>query len=106
MSGAPFNKQKVCDKDQWALERYALDLINHQKAENERLKEYNKNLSTANTALSNGILEVKFEAYKEFAERLENEINIRTTFSREQDKNVVHITHNLLKEMVSEENKI
>lgn len=32
-AGCPFNKQKLCDKDQWALDRYALDLINRQKAE-------------------------------------------------------------------------
>ena len=46
---------------------------------------------------------LKSKAYKEFAERLENEINCRTTFSRQQDKNVIHIIHNLLKEMVGEE---
>lgn len=37
-AGCPFNKQKLCDKDQWALERYALDLINRQRTEIERLK--------------------------------------------------------------------
>lgn len=31
-AGCPFNKQNLCDKDQWALERYALDLINRQFA--------------------------------------------------------------------------
>ncbi len=36
--GCPFNKQKLCDKDQWVLERYALDLINRYKAEIERLR--------------------------------------------------------------------
>ena len=30
----------------------------------------------------------------------DNEINCRTTLSREQDKNVIHIIHDLLKEMV------
>lgn len=43
------------------------------------------------------------EAIKEFAERLKNEINIRTTYSREQDKNVMRMIDNLLKEMVGEE---
>lgn len=37
-AGCPFNKQNLCDKDQWALERYALDLINRQKAENDSAK--------------------------------------------------------------------
>ena len=45
----------------------------------------------------------KSEAYKEFAEMLKNEINIRTTYSREQDKNVMRMIDNLLKEMVGEE---
>lgn len=36
--GCPFNKQNLCDKDQWALERYALDLIKRQKSEIERLR--------------------------------------------------------------------
>lgn len=36
--GCPFNKQKLCDKDQWALEKYALDLIKRQKAEIDSAK--------------------------------------------------------------------
>ena len=52
----------------------ALDLINRQKAEIERLQGYNENLLTANTALSNEILEVKTEAIKEFAERLKEKL--------------------------------
>lgn len=68
-----------------------------------RLKDHASNLSVENTALSNEVLEAKAEAYKEFADRLENEINYRTTLSRQQDKNVIHIIHNLLKEMVGEE---
>ena len=71
-----------------------LDLINRQKSEIERLKEC-PNFKT--------VEQIKTEAYKEFAEKLENEINCRTTLSRQQDKNVIHIIHNLLKEMVSEE---
>lgn len=72
--GCPFNKQKVCDKDQWALERYALDLINRQKAElaeNERL---NKKVDKLSEVLSDTIKirykKAKAEAYKEFADRL------------------------------------
>lgn len=36
--GCPFNKQNLCDIDQWVLERYALDLIKRQKAENDSAK--------------------------------------------------------------------
>lgn len=36
--GCPFNKQNLCNKDQCALERYALDLINRQKAEADSAK--------------------------------------------------------------------
>ena len=53
-----------------SFSRETLDLINRQKAEIERLQDYNENLQTANTALSNEILEIKSEAIKEFAERL------------------------------------
>lgn len=84
-----------------ALRSYALDLIDRQKAEIERLK---------GSTIVNNIMEsqrikreTKAEAYKEFAEKLENEINRRTTLSRQQDKNVIHIMHNLLEEMVGEE---
>ena len=44
--GCPFNKQKLCDKDQWALESYALDLINRQRAEIERLKSAKDEMNT------------------------------------------------------------
>ena len=50
----------------------SLDLINRQKEEIERLQGYNENLLTANTALSNEILDIKSESIKEFAERLRN----------------------------------
>lgn len=77
------------------------NLINRQKAEIERLR---------GSTILNNIMEgqrikreAKTEAYKEFTEKLENEINRRTTLSRQQDKNVIHIIHNLLKEMVGEE---
>ena len=94
------------------LQRYALDLINRQKAEIEKLKSKNEILSrNADNAFQEGLNEcrelfepeIKSEAYKELVEKLENEINCRTTLSREQDKNVIHIMHNLLKEMVGEE---
>lgn len=37
-AGCPFNKQNLCDEDQWALEKYALDLIKRQKAEIDSAK--------------------------------------------------------------------
>lgn len=87
-AGCPFNKQKLCDKDQWALERYALDLISRQKAKIERLK----------SELSN----------KKFAEKLEEELcDCRTVSDGEYcgfDRGDIHQTiTNLLKEMVGEE---
>ena len=79
----------------------ALDLINRQKAEIERLR---------GSTIVNNIMEsqrikreAKAEAVKEFAERLKNEINIRTTYSREQDKNVMRMIDNLVKELISDE---
>jgi hypothetical protein len=36
--GCPFNENDICDKESNATEKYALDLINRQKAEIERLK--------------------------------------------------------------------
>lgn len=58
-------------------------------------------INTSTTSLSNKS-EIKKQAYKEFVEKLENEMNCRTSLSIEQDKNVIRIIHNLLEEMVSE----
>ena len=63
----PYEGNECCTN---AHRKDALDLINRQKAEIERLKGYNENLQTANVALSNEILDIKAEAIKEFAERL------------------------------------
>lgn len=46
--------------------------------------------------------DIQAEAVKEFAERLKKEIDIRPTYSREQNKYVVFLIDNLLKEMVGE----
>lgn len=81
----------------------ALDLINRQKTEIERLQKEVNLVSIQFQDLQERTNEVKAEAYKEFADKLENEINCRTTLSRQQDKNVIHIIHDLLKEMVGEE---
>lgn len=102
------------------LETECLDLVNRQKSEIEELniqlrelwnmaslykaeseiwEGYNENLLTANTVLSNEILEAKakaeVEAYEEFAERLcEGKVS--------NDKTVIEAKV-LLKEMVGEE---
>ena len=81
----------------------ALDLINRQKAENDRLEKELMKCKLEKEMLYQTVEEIKSEAIKEFAEKLENEINCRTTLSRQQDKNVIHIIHNLLKEMAGEE---
>ena len=103
------------------LETECLDLVNRQKSEIEELniqlrelwnmaslykagseiwEGYNENLLTANTVLSNEILEAKakaeVEAYEEFAERLcEGKVS--------NDKTVIEAKV-LLKEMVGERN--
>lgn len=85
----------------------SINFINSQKAEIERLKEYGSNLIAANMALSNRILEIKAEAYKEFA----NQIKIHKRRMRGFDlcyefwdyAVLVEDIDNLLKEMVGEE---
>ena len=93
-----------------------LDLITRQQAEIERLKEcpkcvYEYDGETMEYCVQGPcpnfktVEQIKSEAVKEFAERLKNEINIRTTYSREQDKNVMRMIDNLVKEMVGENNE-
>ena len=84
--------------DMW-LQMDSLDLINRQKAEIERL---NKEVETF-ADIGKMYSEVKAEAVKEFAERLKKEINVRTTFSKEQDKNVLIYIDNILKELVGDD---
>lgn len=137
----PFYEDKVDGKDCLSyLQTYALDLINRQKseiekmniqlqelwntaslykAEGERWKDYNENLLTANTVLSNEILEAKEEAYKEFAEKLNEQFlnlqyNAKTTRKtvkieelKEQMDWILHTVaietiDNILKEMLGE----
>lgn len=79
--GCPFNKQNLCNKDQWALERYSLDLIKRQKSEIERLKECPKCVYEYDGEVIEYCIQgpcpnfktveqIKVEAYKEFAEAL------------------------------------
>jgi hypothetical protein len=54
--GCPLERADGCVN---VIIRYAFDLVNRQKAEIERLTGFNENLQTANTALSNEILDIK-----------------------------------------------
>ena len=95
-----------------------LQIVENLQSENERLEKeakdkeraYNdefclrKEWQTKCQELLKEKQTTKSEAYKEFAERLKNEIDIRTTCSREQDKNVMRMIDNLVKELVSESN--
>ena len=75
----------------------ALDLINRQKAEIERLKEVNEKLLIDFNGLSGVIKRAKAEAYKEFAERLKEMVTpFKYSFNNDID--------NLLKELVGEDN--
>lgn len=71
----PFNKQKLCDKDQWALEKCALDLIKYQKLEFERLNAFIKNQNELISKLAFMCKHAKAEAYKEFAKEINKEIS-------------------------------
>lgn len=118
-AGCPFNKQKLCDKDQWALERYALDLINRQKAEIEKMKECPKCVYEYDGEVTEycvqgpcpnfkTVEQIKTEAYKEFAEKLEEKLcDCRTVSDGEYcgfDCGDIHeCFDDLLKEMVGEE---
>lgn len=112
-AGCPFNKQKLCDKDQWALERYAFDLINRQKAEIEKMKECPKCVYEYDGEVTEycvqgpcpnfkTVEQIKTEAYKEFAARLKSYLLLNekgSTISVISFENI----DNLLKEMVDEE---
>lgn len=122
--GCPFNKQKLCDKDQWALERHALGLINRQKSEIERLKSANDEKFRQWDMLAEKTKQhyadlyneakdkLKAEAYKEFAEELKNILrNIPKWNVKKLNFNNVGFSYddvffsidNLLKEMLGEE---
>lgn len=45
--GCPFNENDICDKESNATEKYALDLINRQKAEIERLQKDGETVAIA-----------------------------------------------------------
>ena len=83
-----------------------LDFIEAQEAYINRLQADSKRLKKVQMQLDDAMKMyhvIKAEAYKEFAERLKEEINVRTTFSKEQDKNVLSYIDNLLKELTNEQ---
>lgn len=97
----PFNKNNLCDKDQWALERYALDLINRQKSAIERL---NGSTIVNNIMESQRIKrEAKAEAYKEFAERIRECCASNDDLSADEWLSITTDIDCVLKEMVGEE---
>lgn len=121
-TGCPFNKQNLCNMDQWVLERYALDLIKRQKSEIERLKSANdekfrqwdmlaEKTKTHYANLYNEAKDkLKAEAYKEFAERIKLSIkaNVVETLCNDvrgvyKAEYVLDDIDNLLKELVGEE---
>ncbi len=114
-AGCPFNKQNLCDIDQWALERYALDLIKRQKSEIERLKSANdekfrqwdmlaEKTKTHYADLYNEAKDkLKAEAYKEFAERLKQSTVMAVMGNKIYAVATSKGVDNLLKEMVGEE---
>lgn len=114
-AGCPFNKQNLCDIDQWALERYALDLIKRQKSEIERLKSANdekfrqwdmlaEKTQTHYADLYNEAKDkLKAEAYKEFAERLKQSTVMAVMGNKIYAVATSKGVDNLLKEMVGEE---
>ena len=93
---------KYCDYMQpGALAGAALDLINRQKAEIERLQ---KNIDGLNIFTKNHIKVIRLQAIKEFAERLENNLcGCDVTGDRDNvgyiTSDVHRIIYNLVKEM-------
>ena len=90
---------KYIDKEN-QLYSDALDLINRQKAEIEKLK---GSTIVSNIMESQRIKrEAKAEAYKEFAERLNEEAQIADCFDSYNMVVGTHFIDNLLKEMIDE----
>ena len=63
----PLRTTDICTEEENGVLKLALDLINRQQAEIERL---NNNISAMATTLSNSAKEARAEATKGFAERL------------------------------------
>ena len=81
----------------------SLDLINHQKVEIERLKKEVSVARDAYISIQDRYEHTKAEAYKEFAERLNEEARIADCFDSYNMVVGTHFIDNLLKEMVGKE---
>lgn len=120
----PYDEQTACNE---YMKQDCLDLINCQKAdydrlqkanlrnqeifaeqslENERLKAENERLEHQIETLCLTLKLAKAEAYKEFAEKLENRILSMLTTATLEEKEIIcaciGIKNNVLKEMVGE----
>ena len=91
----------VCQHDFDCPKTIALELINRQKAEIERLvkgfEEVKKGIEEAKVLVAKDIAKAKAEAVKEFAERLKKELSFGKHIQADQ-------IDNLLKEMVGDNN--
>ena len=87
-----------------ALQKFALDLINRQKAEIERLEVKNSELEYDLGLLKQEKAVVRTEVIKEFAERLKEELEItdNSNWFEVTEHNLVWTIDNLVKEMVGE----
>lgn len=83
--------------------RDALNFINRQQVKIEQWEEEANKYQKLWCITIDDIETAKSEAYKEFAEKLKEEIDIRSTHSNEQNKYVCFLIDNLVKEMVGEE---
>ena len=88
-----------CNGDITILLKYALDLINRQKAEIERLKALSKHHQTLINMLNEGIAEAKAEAIKEFVKRLKEEEFASGVFGSSHCRKKIDY---LVKEMIGE----
>ena len=93
--------QKIEDKNKEILE--LIDIINSLKAEIERLKKEVSVARDAYISIQDRYEHTKTEAYKEFAERLNEEAQIADCFDSYNMVVGTHFIDNLLKEMVGEE---
>ena len=98
-NGCPYDEINDCIKGH---EEDILDLINRQQAEIERLKEIIEYKDICIEARE----DIKSEAYKEFAEKLENRILSMLTTATLEEKEIIcaciGTNNNLLKELVGE----
>ena len=96
--------EPICESDDILL-KYALDLINSQKAEIERLK---KNIDGLNIFTTNHMKVIRVQAIKEFAERLKSRLanlSVQTkTHGRKTTPNYVDdIANQILHDVVPQE---